>query len=168
MQSDAPRRKYSPAGAAHQSRSRRSVRARERGSRQIMTRYYAQDIRRTSAGVFSALIYRCLHYQECTYARPLCKRGPRSERDLTDGPASDSATIQCLHIRAAYTRGSIETHTYVGPDIDRQLATVTVYNSGRLVASASCRNTVLRAAILSSSTSRCPREAQVIRRRLES
>lgn len=59
-----------------------------------------------------------------------------------------------------YERGSIETHTYVGPDIDRQLATVTVYNSGRLVASASCRNTVLRAAILSSSTSLVvPREA---------
>ena len=77
-------------------------------------------------------------------------RESRSERELTDGPGhSDSAgTIQCVQ---AYTNGVYAIrertlrHTYVRPDIDRQLATVTVYNSVRLVAPVSCRNTLLRA-----------------------
>lgn len=64
-------------------------------------------------------------------------------RELTDGP-SHARTPPQYNVYA-YTREGTLRHTYVRPDIDRQLATVTVYNSVRLVAPVSCRNTLLRA-----------------------
>lgn len=53
---------------------------------------------------------------------------------MTDGLDSPVRYNARIYKRAAYTREGALRHTYVRPDIDRQLATVTVYNSVRLVA----------------------------------
>lgn len=90
-------------------------------------------------------------------------RARESVRERADGRSSHGLGYNTMY---AYTSGIREgtlRHTYVRPDIDRQLATVTVYNSVRLVAPVSCRNTLLRA-----SPPRCSREPENTRRRLES
>lgn len=55
-------------------------------------------------------------------------------REVTYGLDSPARYNARIYKRAAYTREGALRHTYVRPDIDRQLATVTVYNSVRLVA----------------------------------